>query len=1007
MQETVAVAGWVVLVPLGLLIGGVALQMLLAGVLSPRAKGWLALIAGLGTLAGVAGTWPLILAGHAVDKSFGSWDGPVRLCYHVDGLAFFFALMAAGIGASVLLYSVCYMEREKGTTRFYALLLLFIAGLIHLVYTADLLLLYFSWEIVGLCSFFLVGFWYRLPEAAYGARKVLTVTHLAGYGLLVAVVLLYVRTGSTLWTDSAVQSAFTSGIFLLVFISALAKSVQFPFHTWIPDAMAAPTPVSALLHAACYVKAGVYLAARMHSLGTWPTSWGFTVSWLGASTLLLGALFMLAQRDLKRLLAFSTVSQIGYMMVGLGLGTPLGIAAALFHCLNHGLFKGGLFLCAGAVQHACGTRDMDCMGGLGRRMPRTFQLWLICAGGVAGVPLLNGFASKWMLFNAALEANQPLLLFVLWAGSILTVFAFLKATSGVFLGNDGSAVEHAHEVSRTMLGGGGVLAAGCVLLGVAPQLGIAYLINPLLPAVGAAPLNGVTWFGLSTGQGTWFAIGGLTLAMVALIVGGLIYLLHLPARGEAAMAGGAPSVFTGGEPPSPQGRLGASDFSQIIKQGLGPFYRAFDIDQVWLSLWRALGTFASRLAALLKVTECSPVLYLLTFSMVMAVLASFVPVAETTAKQAASEAFQPWVMLAVGVGVSSIGLLLATAAVPKQRRLAGLLAVVAVLTCGSMMVRAALPRTLLLEAAAASALVVLWRTSDRASARRAYLVTVSLSAFGMVGGMLAAEHGNGHLALALLLPAITVKLGLIPLWFWLPLIVESTPAVVTGIVIGVVDVAVFAEVLTLRTAEPWLFGFASPWLAIAAASAVGGALLALAQRDLKRLLAFSTIADMGLLVAALALGGEYGLLGAALGATVHALAKALLFASLAGHEADGMPLVDARGLASRYPIAATGFIVGALSVMGVPLTLGYAAHWRIFVAVAAAGKTWLLVALASAAMLNVAIYARAIALFWWGAELSPGSPRAYSRPMLAAALIILGLALLATGMWPQLLKGMV
>jgi multicomponent Na+:H+ antiporter subunit A len=1002
-----------------------ALQVFLAGALSARAKGWLAFAAGLGALAGVVAAWPLILAGHTVDTSFGRWDGPIRLAYHVDGLAFLFALMAAGIGAAVLLYSVCYMEREKGATRFYALLLLFIAGLIHLVYTSDLFLIYFSWEVVGLCSFFLVAFWYRLPEAAYGARKVLTMTHLAGYGLLAAVVLLYVRTGSTLWTNPAVQNAFTTGIFLLMLVSAVAKSVQFPLHTWIPDAMAAPTPVTALLHAACYVKAGVYLVARMHSLGPWPISWGLIVSWIGAGTLLLGALFMLAQHDLKRLLAFSTVSQIGYMMAGLGLGTPLGVAAALFHCLNHGLFKGGLFLCAGAVQHACGTRDMDCLGGLGRRMPRTMQLWLICAGGVAGVPLLNGFVSKWLLFNAALEANQPLLVFVLWAGSILTVFALLKATSGVFLGNDGSAVEHAHEVPATMLGGSGVLALGCVLLGVAPQLVITYLVNPLLPAVGRAPLSGVGWFGLSTGQGTWLTMGGLVLAMVALIVGGLIYLLHSAVGGATAVAGGAPSVFTGGEPLSPQGRLGASDFSQIIKQGLGPFYRAFDVDQAWLGLWRGLGSFASRLAALLNVTERSPVPFLVAVSMVMAVLAWFVPLAETTAKQPASTVATgyPLDALAAGVAVSLLGLLLAGTAVPAGRRCIGLLAAAGVLACSGILAPPALFRTLLLEAAAVCALIMLWRTSNRVVARHGYLTAIVLSAIGMVAAPLAAQHGFGHLALALLLPAIAVKLGLVPLWFWLPLVAESTPAVVAGAVIAVVDVAAFTELLTLRAAEPWLFSSMLPWLAIAAASASAGALLALAQRDLKRLLAFSTIEDMGLLAAGVALGGTYGVEGAALGAIVHGLAKALLFVSLAGPEADGTPLVDARGLASRYPIAATGFIVGALSVLGVPLTLGYSAHWRIFVAAATAGKTWLLIILAGAAMLSVAIYARAIALFWWGTELPsheaqnwrvmvggpvpPGLPRAYSRPMLTAAVILLGLALLVTGIWPQLLGGAV
>ncbi|HWQ08085.1 MAG TPA: NADH-quinone oxidoreductase subunit L, partial [Holophaga sp.] len=491
-----------ILLPFGALLGGVALQLLLGRFLSPRTKGWLAFLAVLGALAGVLSAWPTVGRGGILEASFGRWDGPIQLAYRVDGLSLLFALMGTGIGTAVLLYSISYMEHEQGTTRFYALMLTFVAGLVHLVYTADLFLVYLSWEAVGVCSFLLVGFWYRKGEAAYGARKVLTMTHLTGYGLLAAVVLLYVRTGSTLWTDPKVQAALGTGLFLAILVAALAKSVQFPLHTWIPDAMAAPTPVSALLHAACYVKAGVYLVARLHAFGPWPAAWSLTVSWVGAATLLIGALLALAQQDLKRLLAFSTVSQIGYMMLGLGLGTPLGIAAGLLHCLNHGLFKGGLFLCAGAVQHATGTRDMDQLGVLGRRMPRTAALWLVVAGSIMGVPLLNGFVSKWLLYNAALEAGQPLLALVPWVGSIITVFMLLKATTGVFLGSEGPASGRAHEATWSMLAGIGILGGGCVLLGVAPQLAIAALVNPVLPALGCAPLTGIGWFGLAAGQGS-------------------------------------------------------------------------------------------------------------------------------------------------------------------------------------------------------------------------------------------------------------------------------------------------------------------------------------------------------------------------------------------------------------------------------------------------------------------------------------------------------------------------
>jgi multicomponent Na+:H+ antiporter subunit D len=273
----------------------------------------------------------------------------------------------------------------------------------------------------------------------------------------------------------------------------------------------------------------------------------------------------------------------------------------------------------------------------------------------------------------------------------------------------------------------------------------------------------------------------------------------------------------------------------------------------------------------------------------------------------------------------------------------------------------------------------------------------------MVGGTLAAEQGNAHLALALLLPAIAVKLGLVPLWLWLPLVAESTPSVLAGLVIGVVDVAAFAEVLTLRISEPWLFTPALPWIVLGVASAVLGALLALAQRNIKRLLAFSTVEDIGLLVVALAYGGDLGLTGALIGATVHALAKALLFASISGPEANGARLTDARGLASRHPIGSVGFAIGALAVLGVPPTLGYAAHWRIFTAVA--GNAPLLTVLCGAAMLSVAVYARAIALFWWGPDTSQERTVQYNKIWMAAAVLLLAITLLAAGVWPQLLGG--
>src|ERR1039458_6338363 len=199
--------------------------------------------------------------------------------------------MGAGIGALVLLYSVGYMAHDRSATRFYCTMLLFIGGFIGLVYSANLFVLYLCWEVIGLCSFSLVGFWYTNREAVSGARKVLLMTHIAGYGLLAAILIIFHRTGISLWTDPAVAHSFTGGVFLLMLVALVAKSVHVPLHTWIPEAMAAPPPVSSLLHAACYVTAGVYLAARMHSFAAWPAAWGAILVWVGVITMTVGVMY--------------------------------------------------------------------------------------------------------------------------------------------------------------------------------------------------------------------------------------------------------------------------------------------------------------------------------------------------------------------------------------------------------------------------------------------------------------------------------------------------------------------------------------------------------------------------------------------------------------------------------------------------------------------------------------------------------------------------------------------
>lgn len=998
-----------VLIPVGALLVGVLLILALAGLLSARAKGWIAFASSLVALGGVLALWPLTRSGQVVEAHFLAWDGPAALAYHVDGLSQLFALMATGIGTAILLYSIAYMARDPAPARFYTLMLLFIAGLVNLVYSADLFLLYLSWEIIGLCSFLLVGFWYQQPEAAAGARKVLVMTHLAGYGLLATILLLYVRTGSTLWTDPRVMAAFGSGLFLLSFLAAVAKSVQFPLHTWIPEAMAAPTPVSALLHAACYVKAGVYLIARLHSLGPWPVAWQTLVIWIGTLTLVVGGLYAVVQSDLKRLLAFSTVSQIGYMFLGLGLSTPLGITAGLLHCLNHGLFKGGLFLCAGAVQHATGTRDMDRLGGLARQMPRTTVLWLMLAGSVAGVPLLSGFVSKWLLYNAALEAGQTVPALISWVVSVVTIFYFLKATSSVFLGDETPSAGPSHEAPGLMLAGTTALASLSVILGVAPQLAVHYVINPVLPAMGGLrPEVGVTWLGLTAGEGSWFATGGLILALIAVGVGIIVYWLAQPRHrlvvaGAASTAGGG-GVFTGGEPLASGGHLPASDFSLIIRQGLAPFYHWLEVDRYYLALWQGLGKAAAALERGSRWLERYAVPASLILTLLLALV---VGLGGGLAGRQLSGGPHPlnWSLLA-GTGLALLGLLLAASAISQPGEIWPWMMGTGALTLLGIGFTQPFARLILLEGAALIALILVWRTTTDRAAAHVYLLAILLSAVMTVGGTFMLETPLPELALALLVCGFALKLALIPLYLWLPRVAETTPVLVLGLVVAVVDVAAFGELLLLRQATPWLFTPATPWLALALVSALGGAILMLAQRNLKRFLAFSTIEDMGYLVLGLTLAGELGLRGALLGAIVHAVAKALLFISLVAPEADRKPLtLGMGGLAATYPVSGAGFLVGALAMLGIPPTLGYAARWRLY-GVAAGSSPWLLVALLLATALAVLAYARVIARFWWGpVEGSAPLNRSSERWPRIAAVVGLSVILLLWGIWPGLLSG--
>ena len=592
-------------IPLAALLFGVIIQLIFARVLSRRIKGWLAVLFCLTGFAAVLAMIPTIASGKIIEVTVLPWDTGLPLQYHIDGLSIVFALMATGIGSAILLYSVDYMAHEPvGVTRFYALMLVFIAGLVNLVCSSNLLLVYLSWEVIGLCSYFLVGFWYKVPASVNGARKVLIMTHLPGYALLIAILLMYSRSGTFLWTDPRLAASFTTGIFLLMLVAAMAKSVQYPLHTWIPEAMNAPTPVSALLHSACYVKAGIYLIARMYSLhpAPWPIAWQTLVLAIGCTTMLIGALFALAQNDLKRLLAFSTVSQLGYLVTGLGLGTPAAITAALFYTISHGLFKGTLFLCAGSVQQAAGTRDMRELGGLASRMPRTTIAWMIAGAAIIGVPLTNGFVSKWLLFDAALSSGQWVVVAIAWLVSVVTAFYILKATVIVFFGNLPLALKNKpiQESPSKMQAGMLTLSGLCLIFGIAPQILNRWIVTPAVQGLGFAAAPALTWFGVHTLNSSAFAILGALIVLAALLVGLVFVALSKNKLSSSA------EVFTGGESLPADNAVGVEDFAAVAEMTLDPVYRFTDPDPVYQRLWDGIRAMADWSEQLTKPLEAHP-----------------------------------------------------------------------------------------------------------------------------------------------------------------------------------------------------------------------------------------------------------------------------------------------------------------------------------------------------------------------------------------------------------------
>jgi len=460
-----------------------------------------------------------------------SWLPQIGLDFslRLDGLAFLFLSLILGIGCLVLFYARYYLHSNDPMARFYASLLLFMQAMIGIVLSGNLLQLWFFWELTSISSFLLISYWSGKSDARKGARMALTITGAGGLALLAGLIMLGQMAGSydlneVLAQASTIQAHADYPFMLcLILLGAFSKSAQFPFHFWLPNAMAAPTPVSAYLHSATMVKAGIFLLIRFYPVLAGTDLWFFLVTLTGLMTLLIGAYFALFQHDIKGLLAYSTISHLGLITLLLGLDTQLALVAAIFHVLNHAIFKASLFMAAGIIDHETGSRDMRKINGLWQYMPVTATLAMVAASAMAGVPLLNGFLSKEMFFTETLHQSvfgslSWVLPVLATTAAVLSVAYSARFVHDIFFNGQPVGLDRIpHEPPRYMRIPMEVLVALCILVGLFPQ----FVVGDLLHLAAAAALQGQPpeyslslWHGLNV---------PLLMSVLAFIGGILLY----------------------------------------------------------------------------------------------------------------------------------------------------------------------------------------------------------------------------------------------------------------------------------------------------------------------------------------------------------------------------------------------------------------------------------------------------------------------------------------------------
>ncbi|MEH6773324.1 MAG: proton-conducting transporter membrane subunit, partial [Cereibacter changlensis] len=451
--------------------------------------------------------------------------------FFLDGLGLLFAGLILGIGLLIILYARFYLDRRDPMGQFYTYLLLFQGAMVGIVLSDNILLLLVFWELTSLSSFLLIGYWKHLPEGRQGARMALTVTGMGGLAMIAGMLILGQIVGSydlsvILQNKEAIQASdWYLPALILILLGAFTKSAQFPFHFWLPHAMAAPTPVSAYLHSATMVKAGLFLMARLWPVLAGTPEWFYIVATTGLVTMVVAAKIALFKDDLKALLAFSTVSHLGLITMLLGFGTQAAATVAVFHIINHATFKAALFMVAGIVDHSTHTRDLKLLGGLRRAMPITFAITTVAALSMAGIPPLNGFLSKELMLEEASHtvwAGIPWLLPVLATiGALFSVAYSFRFLGHTFLGQPRAKLDHPHDPGVGLWGAPAFLTLLVVLIGLFPMLSAAWLIDAAASAVTgeAVAVNIYHWHGFTAAF--WMSV-------IAILGGFALLMLHAP-----------------------------------------------------------------------------------------------------------------------------------------------------------------------------------------------------------------------------------------------------------------------------------------------------------------------------------------------------------------------------------------------------------------------------------------------------------------------------------------------